>query len=343
MRALPFLAALSLVLGGCGGNRPDTPPETVPVVVAVAAPARFVAPIDVVGTALPNEQAVLSSPATQRIVRLNVTDGAYVRAGQVVAELARGGDAEALAEAEARQAEAERRFRRLEALRLRGFATRKAIDAQAAELAAAQAQAQVLRGAVGDALVRAPLSGFVALGEVTAGAVVTAGAEIATISDTSRIRLAFAVPETLVARLTTGQRIRAIAAAYPDQPFAGSVIAVDPVAAPESRAVMVRALLPNREGLLRPGMLLTVAVGTRPRMALAVPERAILGDGAQRFLFVAGERDIARRVAVRTGMRQNGVVEIVDGLGAGQRVVTEGAARLTDGAALRLTGSTPAS
>ena len=176
------------------------------------------------------------------------------------------------------------------------------------------------------------------LRNISAGAVVSAGTEIAQISDVSKIKLDFAVPETLLSRVTPGLVIQARAAAYPDQPFNGTVATVDPVLNPQTRAATVRALLANGDRKLKPGMLLSVTIESAARMSPAVPELAVVGEGEQSFVFVV-DGDKVKRVLVRTGVRQAGKVEILSGLAAGQRVVTEGVVKITDGQKVRLAGA----
>src|SRR5690606_24725017 len=147
----------------------------------------------------------------------------------------------------------------------RGFATRSAVDAQTALAGRAGAQAAEARATIADRVVRAPFAGWVSLRNISAGAVVNAGSEIATISDLSRIKLDFTVPETLLARVRPGQAIQAVAAAYPDQPFRGTIATVDPVLNPQTRAATVRAVLANGDRKLKPGMLLTVTIESAAR------------------------------------------------------------------------------
>jgi len=110
---------------------------------------------------------------------------------------------------------------------------------------------------------------------------------------------------------------------------------------PATRAVRVRAILPNPDHALKPGMLLTVSIVSRQRQSLALPELAVVGDGEDRFVFVVEDRK-AKRVKVDTGLRQNGLVEILGGVKAGQQVVTDGVVKLSDGVPVRLAGDKPA-
>lgn len=305
--------------------------------LAAVQSARFVERIDAVGTARANEQVTLTAPVTERILRLNFEDGAYVSRGQVIAVLAQGQESAQLAQAAAREREARQQLDRLEQLKSRGFATRSAVDAQQALASEARAQASEARASIGDRVIRAPFGGWVSLRNISAGAVVSAGTEIATISDVSRIKLDFAVPETLLAQVRPGQTIVATAAAYPDQPFRGTIATVDPVLNPQTRAATVRAVLANGDRKLKPGMLLTVAIEAQARTTPAVPELAVVGEGEQNFVYTVVDGK-AKRVPVRTGLRQDGMVEIVEGLRAGQRVVTEGVVKVAEGQQVRTAG-----
>src|SRR3546814_347428 len=191
--------------------------------------------------------------------------------------------------------------------------------------------------AIADRVIRAPFSGWVSLRNVSAGAVIPAGTEIATISDLSQIKLDFSIPETLLATVQEGQVIEAQAAAFPDHPVRGKVQTIDPVVNPATRAVTIRAILPNPDLRLKPGMLLTVQVEAGAHTALSVPELAVLGDGEDRFVYIVDDQGKAQRTEVRTGARQDGRIEIVDGLSRGQKVVTDGIVKLSDGLPVRVT------
>lgn len=338
MRSGALLIAIAAALSGCGeranGNANREPPL---VRAAAVGSAQFVDRIEAVGTARANEQVTLSAPVTERIRKLNFDDGEYVHAGQVIAVLVAGQEQAQLEQADSRAREARQQLDRLNALKARGFATNSAVDSQTALSEQAQAQAAEAKAAIGDRVIRAPFSGWVSLRTISAGAVATSGTPIAQISDISRIKLDFAVPETMLARIRKGQVIEATAAAWPDQPFHGTIATIDPVLNPETRAVTVRAILPNGDLRLKPGMLLTVAIESAARTAPAVPELAVVGEGDESFVYVV-DHGKAKRVQVKTGLRSGGMVEIVSGLQPGAQVITEGVVKISDGAKVRLTG-----
>lgn len=342
MRAA-FLIIISpvLMLAACGkGGGPDQAKRPAPIVTAAAvAPARFVDRIEAVGTARAREQVTLSAPVTDRIVRLNFIDGGEVRAGQVIAVLAQGQQTAALADAQARARNASQQLVRLEQLKSRGFATNSSLDAQFAAAESARAQAAQAQASIGDRVIRAPFSGLASLRMISAGAVVSAGTEIATISDVSEIKLDFPVPETILSTLAVGQSIEAKAAAFPDQPFRGRIATIDPVVDPATRAVLVRAILPNPGRRLKPGMLMSVRIEARSRTAPAIPELAAIGQGDERFVYRVERDGTVKRAAVRIGVRDNDRLEVVEGLALGDRIVVEGMVKLADGMKVRLAGA----
>ena len=333
---IPLLGLLAACGGAEGGERKRPPPT---VKTEAVTEMRFADKVEAVGTANANEQVTLSAPVTERLVRLNFDDGGYVRRGQTVAVLAQGQETAQLAEAQARAREASQQLQRVTALQRRGFATNASRDTQVAASAAARAQAAEARASIGDRVITAPFSGWVSLRSISPGAIVAAGTEIATISDISVIKVDFPVPETLLPVLRPGLPILVTSAAWPNQPFRGTIANIDPVIDPNTRSVAVRAELPNPDRRLRPGMLLTVGIETAPRAGLSVPELAVVGEGDRRFVYTLDAQGKAKRTEVRTGARNAGRIEIVSGLRAGQPVVTEGVIKLTDGMKVKVAGA----
>ena len=333
-----IMLLLPLMLAACAGGeeKQGRPPPLVKV--EAVAMQDFADRYDAVGTATANEQVTLTAPVTERIIRLGFSDGAFVRRGQVIAELAQGQESAALSSAQARAREAEQQLKRIEALKDRGFATKAAYDAQVASAAAARAEASEARASIGDRIIRAPFSGVASLRQISVGAVATSGSPIATISDISTIKLDFTVPETMLAALAVGQSISATAAAFPDQRFNGRISAIDPVLDPATRAVKLRALLPNPGGRIKPGMLMNVVLESQPRRAPGVPELAVVNEGEARYVYTIGPDGAAKRLSVQTGGRRGNMVEIVGGLAPGTRIVTEGVVKLSDGMKVTVQG-----
>lgn len=325
-----------LLLTACGGGEEKRDRPTPLVTVEAVTARQFVDRYVAVGTANANEQVSVRAPVTERITQLGFSDGSFVRQGQMLAVLAQGQETASLASARARAKEAEQQLARVAELHRRGFATNASLDSQTAIVAAARGAANEANASISDRVVRAPFSGQVSLRRISVGAVVSAGDEIATVSDVSSIKLDFTVPETMLANVQVGQTVIAKSAAFPDLQTEGRIQAIDPIVNPQTRTATLRAVLSNRSGRLKPGMLLSVTLESRARTSVAVPELALVREGDTSFVYVVGNDDKAKRLPVTTGGRDGNVVEVIDGLAAGDKIVTEGVVKLTDGAKVRV-------
>lgn len=330
------VVAFAAALVGCSEGGTGKSGEKAPTVVGgVVEPMRFTDRIEAVGTAYAKESTVLTSTVTERVASLNFNDGEFVKKGDVIARLVVSEQSADLAGAEARTQEAQQQLKRLRELQDRGFATNARVDEQIALLNQARAQAGAVRAQIGDRIIRAPFSGIVGLRHISTGAVLTAGAPIATVSDISTIKLDFTLPETFLSAIAIGDDIEAHAAAWPDAVFRGKIEGIDPVIDPVTRSVTVRAMLPNPERRLRPGMLLTVDIVSNPRKSLAVPELALVAQRDQQYVFRLDEKNVANRVPIEIGARRDGMVEVRSGLSRGDRIVADGTVKVRDDATVR--------
>lgn len=289
----------------------------------------------------PRRIAVVSSRTSGRLESLLVIAGEQVEQGQTVATLYT--PEYFIAQADLQQAE-----RRVAVL----AATADAAGARALADAARRrlrllgaAEGEVTRVAAGGEVaatlaISAPLSGSILESHVLAGSAVESGQPIFTVADLSVVDVIAAVPERSIALVRAGQRASVTIAALPGVRFEGSVERLKDALNTETRTVHAVIHVPNVGRRLRPGMFATVSlqVSTRESLGargtvLTIPSSAVVSDGEQRFVFVeTGERTFERRdvrlaamaPAGSTGAQSDRVV-VMDGLRAGERVVTRGA------------------
>lgn len=330
------LVALRLLDGAADGAQAPGSEAAAPVTVALVEPGEFADHIEALGTARANESVVITARVTESVARLTFEDGQEVEAGAILAELTSAEEAAQLDAERSLYVEALKQYQRIADLKAQGSAPQSQLDAVTAQRDAARARIAELEARLADRLVRAPFGGVLGLRAVSPGSLVQPGDEITTLDDLDLIKLDFSVPETFLAGLRPGLEIRARSAAWPGRLFAGEVSSVDPRVNPTTRAVRVRAALPNPEHLLRPGMLLAVDLIQNRREALALPEEALVPVGERQFVFVVDGDGRAQRVEIRTGQRRPGAVEVLGGLSAGDRVVIEGGDRLRPGSAVRI-------
>ncbi len=321
-----------------GGGRPGGGPAS-PVIAAPVAMHTFTDGLQAIGTAQARESIVLTPKVADTIRRIRFESGDQVRAGQVLVEMSSVEQAADLAEVNASNAAAQEDLRRYQELYDRGFASQARLDSVRAAADAAQARANAGSSRIADRTIRAPFAGVVGLRTASPGQYVRPGDQIGTLDDVSEIKLDFTVTETQLARVVAGVELVARTSAYPDRTFTGNIANVDSRVDPSTRTVRVRAMLPNGDGTLRPGMLMTVDVRSNPRQALAIPEIAILDqiDGAYVYRVVSQEgAQTVELLQIRTGQRSGGMAEVLEGLNAGDQVITEGVQSVRPGQPVQL-------
>jgi len=308
-------------------------PPPVSVVVAPVRSERLSFELEALGTARANESVDVTAKVANQVSAVRFAEGQQVRKGDVLVELDSAQERADLVAAEAALAESRSQYRRSREL----YTTRVLSDSQIEQIEAtyraAEARVAAARARVADTVVRAPFAGRVGLRRVSVGSLISPGTVITTLDDTATIKLDFTIPETFIAAVQPGLEISARSVAYPDTSFGGRVASVDSRVDPATRSVTVRALLPNAQGLLKPGMFLTVRLSRGAVDALLVPEQALVPEQGDVYVFVVRDGTASKR-KLRLGERRVGDVQVLDGLAAGELVVTEGTQKLRDGAAV---------
>jgi membrane fusion protein (multidrug efflux system) len=323
--------------GGPGGS--GMPP--VAVVTAPVRSERLSFELEALGTAGANESVNITAKVANQVTAVRFNEGQQVRRGEVLVELDGAQERADLAVAEAVLAESLSQYQRSRELYTTKVLSDQQLEQIEATFKANEARVTSARARVGDTVIRAPFDGRVGLRRVSVGSLISPGTVITTLDDTSTIKLDFTIPETFLSVVKPGLEIAARSVAYPDASFGGRVSSVDTRIDPATRSVTVRALLPNPDGLLKPGMFLTVRLSRGAVDALLVPEQALVPEQGDVFVFVVAD-GVAEKRRVRIGQRRVGDVQFVEGLAEGELVVTEGTQKLRDGAAVRLQGAAPA-
>lgn len=335
--ALPLWIAAAVVLPGGAAAEGAGPP----VVVAEARVVSFPLAVEALGTARANEAVEIRPQVSEVVTAIHFEEGERVEAGEVLVDLENTESLADVAAAKANLVDLENQVRRSRELFQTRAVAASELDQLIARRDAARAALDAARSRLSDSRVRAPFAGRVGLRRVSLGSLVTPSTIITTLDDTDTIKLDFDVPETALARLDPGLDVEARSAAWPEHPFVGTVASIDTRVDVVSRTITVRALLPNEDGRLRPGMFLTVTLLRRDVTALVVPEQAIVPEQSRQFVYVVDADGNAEKREVRTGRRRPAEVEIVSGLVAGERVIAEGIQKVKPGNPVEIVGEVP--
>lgn len=339
-----FIAVVVLVLLGAAGwyvfrspapqqaergGRPMMARE-VPVVATAPQMKDFNHEVEALGTVRANESVNITAKIADRVVAIRFREGQQVQRGAVLVELDNTEARADLAAAEAAESDSRSQYKRSQELYETRVLSEAQLDQLRATLLANEARVAAARSRLDDRVIRAPFAGRIGLRNVSLGSLVNPGGVITTLDDLSVVKLDFSVPELFLATLKPGLGITARSQAYPGDVFDGRVESIDTRVDPGTRSIMVRAVIDNRDGRLRPGMFMTLQLVQNQGQALMLPEAAIVPEDSRHFVFVV-DQGHARRREVQIGRRRPGEVEILGGVGAEDTVIVDGTLNVTEG------------
>jgi membrane fusion protein (multidrug efflux system) len=327
-----LVAGIAVSISAAEAEDNKSTPVPVEAAKVVAAPLRE--QVTAIGTLLSNEAVTISSEVPGRLKEIHFQEGQPIDKGAPLFTLDDSIYRAQLDDAAAKLRLAEQTNKRTSALFTNKYATAQSADESASNLAVNTAAVELARVQLEKAHIVAPFSGIVGLRRVSVGEYITAGQALVNLEAIDPVKADFRVPEKFLPAIRVGQTIRIKVDAFPEDSFEGKVYAIDPRLDIAGRSLLVRAVVPNGDQRLRPGLFARVTVLLQLKEdALSVPEQAIVPQGDSQFVFkiVDGKVHLTKVV---TGTRRDGRVEIVEGLAPGDQVVTAGQLKIRDGTAV---------
>ncbi|MBI2214706.1 MAG: efflux RND transporter periplasmic adaptor subunit [Acidobacteria bacterium] len=338
MKSLQIRAAMA-------GQSFQPPPEAVTSVVARE--QQWEQTLAIIGS-VESVQGVTVSADLPGVVRsIDFESGRRVSKGEILVQLDTSQEQAQLAAAEARLNLARVDLARYKELSELEVAPRSAYDHAAAEAKQAEALVGEIRATIGRKVIRAPFSGVLGIRQVNLGQYLEGGAEIVQLQSLDPIYVNFAVPQQEVSRLHLGDDVRITAEGTAIQ-RSGEVTAIDSKIDESTRNVQVQATLSNRSGELRPGMFVeTLLVSGSTQAVIAIPASAISYAPFGDSVFVIEDMKDkdgkayrgVRQQFVKLGSARGDQIAVLSGIKPGEEVVSAGAFKLRNGAAVKVDNS----
>lgn len=337
-----------------------------PVQTVTAEPAIWQPGIEAIGTVSAVRGVDLAVEAGGVVREVNFTSNDAIEEGALLVQIDDQIEQSNLIAARANLTLAEQTLARAQQLRTRGVSAESSLEEAEANSQAAQSEIASLNATLSQKALEAPFSGTIGIPQVEAGQYVTTGTVVATLQDLSRMRVDFSVPEQQRSQLEIGQTIR-VGTENGTFDYNGTIVGIEPRINPATRLVSIRAEVDNAEEALNPGQFARVRVELPEEPdVIALPQTAIISSLYGDYVYVvrpaseeqqaaaeqaaeqaeempeaapaaapaedAGEAMEARQIFVTIGRRNGNLVEVAEGLSAGDIVVSAGQNRLSNGA-----------
>jgi membrane fusion protein (multidrug efflux system) len=314
---------------GGGGGGPT------PVDVEVVKSERMADRVTSVGTVLPDERVDVRSEISGRVREIHFREGTRVARGDLLVKIDDSELRAQLARAESHLLIAQKDADRERDLYDQHVASQREFDTAVNNLGVAKAEHDLIRAQLDKTDIRAPFSGLVGLRSVSVGTYVSPATPITMIQNDHPVKIDFTVPERYAASVAKGDSIH-FTVEGSTRVFGGTVYALESDIDAQTRTMGVRATSPNADGALVPGAFAEVEVILPARDTILVPSFAVIPELRGHRVFVCRGGKAESR-SIRIGVRTEERVEVVDGLAAGDTLITSGILQLKPGAPVSVT------
>ena len=325
------------------------PPAQISAVTAVSEEVpHFAAGI---GSLAAVHQVTITPEVGGRVTEVDFESGAKVKAGDKIVQINDAPDLGDLANYQAQARWAAVSLQRAQELAKHQFGPRTDVDQWQAQLDEANAQVEKTQAIIAQKQIKAPFAGRLGVRQVDLGQYVNPGAAIVTLTDLSTLYVNFTLPTQVAPQIAVGQKVDVTSDAFPGRKFTATITSIEPQISASTRTITLQATMPNPDEALLPGMFVNANV-VLPQQPpeIVLPETAVdytlYGDSV--FVIRADGIDAngkpvlkAFRTAVKTGLRWDNKVAILDGLKPGDRVVVSGQIKVQDGALVTVTDNPP--
>jgi membrane fusion protein, multidrug efflux system len=317
------------------------PPEAVTTVVAKQ--ETWPSTMSVVGSTVAVHGVTVSADLPGTVDKINFESGGFVHEGDVLLQLDTRQERAQLAAMEAQRDLAKINYGRMNELVKQGVLAKAEYDKASADQRQTEANVGEIKATIERKTIRAPFSGILGIRQANLGQYLAAGAPIVSLQSLNPIYANFSVPQQTIARMRVGEKVTITSDAVPGRSFTGRVNAFESTVDESTRNVQVQATLANPEGKLRPGMFVQVEVGVGANTRVfPIPASAIsyapFGDSVYIVTDLKGANGSTyrgvRQQFVKVADTRGDQAGIISGLNQGDEVVTSGAFKLRNGAAV---------
>ena len=319
---------------GTPSKAPAGPPPTA-VEAAKVASIQLPQSLTAVGSLRSDEAIILRPEVSGRILEIQFQEGQRVKAGQVLVRLDSSVQRAELEQAKANLSLSKSKYERAQDLQKKGFISSQARDEAENTFKVSKAAADLAEARLAKLDLKAPFSGIAGLRQVSVGDYVKDGQDLVNIEEVDPLKVDFRVPEIFLKQVAVNQQLQLSLDAFPNETFDGKVAAINPLIDANGRSIVIRAIVRNQAGKMRPGMFARVRliVGGLAD-SLVVPEQSLvpIGDDLFTFKVVDGK---AQRVKVELGQRRNGMAEILRGVAKDEVIITAGQQKVREGSPVK--------
>ncbi|MBC7863485.1 MAG: efflux RND transporter periplasmic adaptor subunit [Bacteroidia bacterium] len=287
------------------------------------------------GTVLPNEEADLNTERGGKIIKINFTEGNSVSKGDLLVKINDAGLQAELKKLKSQEDLAkEKEARQKKLLDINGI-SKEEYESSVNVLYSIRADIEMMQAQIAETEIRAPFSGTIGLKNVSEGSYVTSAVKIATIQQLDPVKIDFSIPERYAALVLKGNTIR-FSVEGNNETLEAKIIAVEPGIDVATRTIKARALCENKNRKILPGAFAKIEMVMKAsENSIMIPSEAVIPVLKGHKVFIS-KNGLAEEVKIVAGLRTENRVQVMEGLSAGDSVITTGIMQIKKGSNLKI-------
>lgn len=332
-----FIILIGLAIGGyiiwtySTKPKPNLQPMAIKVLTYTVIPNKLAEKLNSVGTLEANESTLIRAEVTGKVSKINFKEGQPTKIGDPILKIDDAIYIEAVNRAQAEFDLATLTFDRNLQLQKTGAVALQAKDEAESSVRTSEADLEMAKIRLAKTEIVAPFDGIIGLSPISIGDYLNIGDPIVNIAAINPLKMQFSLPQKYFSDLKENSSIILTVDALPEKKFEGKIYAINPIIDIETRNISVKALIPNDNHYLRPGMFgyVNLDISENPE-ALMIPEEAII-PSSEKITVMKVVDGKAKTTKIKLGIRQNGMAEVIEGLQSGDVVISAGNFKVKEG------------
>ena len=281
--------------------------------------------IELTGSIKANESIKVTSVISEKIKKINFTEGEYVKEGEILIIFENEQEKAELKQVKAELDEANLNFERAKKLVEEGNASQSMLDKRVMQKKKLEGKYEEISAKLNDLTLKSPFNGFIGTKNYSKGSFIKPGDTITEIYDIEQVKIELNIPEQHVNEISKNQNFFIKIPSLQEKKFNGIIYAINPYVDSETRTFKaIGVIKENKNFILKPGMMANIKVNLSVKKKIMIPEGAIIPEDDKKYLYILDNDLIAKKIEVDTGLRQNGLIEITRGIKIGDKIIFEG-------------------
>ncbi len=292
--------------------------------------------IELPGTVLANESVKITSVVSEKIKKIVFEEGKFVKKDELLIELIDDEEHATLAQVSAELEEATINYERALKLSEKGNISKSILDNRLMSKKKLSGKVQEIMAKIEDHKIKAPFDGYTGIRNFSEGSFVKPGDVITELHDIKTLKIQVYIPESFSNKVKINDVFFLDQGINIPKNISGNIYVIDPVIDKSSRSFKVLGRINNKNNKIKPGMMVSLKMPLETRISYVIRENAILNQDDITYVYLVNNKNQVTKKKVKLGIKEDGMIEILEGLTPNDNVIYEGINKIKEGSVVKL-------